>query len=49
MKLVTQTVRLPVIASVVRRNGAFYDAIVEGRADAVLVASLFHFREVEII
>jgi cyclase len=50
MKLVTQTVRLPVIAS----GGAgemehFYDAIAEGRADAVLAASLFHFREVEIM
>lgn len=50
LKLVTNTVRLPVIAS----GGAgkmehFYDAIAEGMADAVLAASLFHFREVEIM
>jgi cyclase len=26
----------------------FYDAFTEGKADAVLAASLFHFREMEI-
>ena len=26
----------------------FYDAFTEGKADAVLAASLFHFRELEI-
>ena len=50
LKAVTDTVRLPVIAS----GGAgqmehFYDAIEEGKADAVLAASLFHFREIEIM
>ena len=42
-------VDIPVIAS----GGAgtmehFYDAFTEGKADAVLAASLFHFRELEI-
>ena len=40
---------VPVIAS----GGAgklehFYDALVEGRAEAVLAASLFHYKELEI-
>ena len=26
----------------------FYDALTEGRADAVLAASLFHYKEMEI-
>ena len=26
----------------------FYEALTEGKADAVLAASLFHFREMEI-
>ena len=42
-------VPIPVIAS----GGAgklehFYDALVEGRAEAVLAASLFHYKELEI-
>ncbi|MCX7841916.1 MAG: imidazole glycerol phosphate synthase subunit HisF [Clostridia bacterium] len=46
---VSQSVKIPVIAS----GGAgkmehFYDALTEGKADAVLAASLFHFREMEI-
>jgi cyclase len=41
--------KIPVIAS----GGAgtlphFYEALTEGKADAVLAASLFHFREMEI-
>ena len=41
--------RIPVIAS----GGAgspehFYDAVVQGRADAALAASLFHFGELRI-
>ncbi len=41
---------IPVIAS----GGAgtkehFYDALSEGKADAVLAASLFHFKELEIM
>jgi cyclase len=43
---ISETVRIPVIAS----GGAgnlehLYDAIVDGKADAVLAASIFHFRE----
>lgn len=46
---VSEHVSIPVIAS----GGAgkkehFYDALTEGKADAALAASLFHFRELEI-
>ena len=46
---VSESVKIPVIAS----GGAgamehFYDALTEGKADAVLAASLFHYRELEI-
>ncbi|MDR3090774.1 MAG: imidazole glycerol phosphate synthase subunit HisF [Clostridiales bacterium] len=46
---IAEALRIPVIAS----GGAggmedFYDAFTEGRADAALAASLFHFREIEI-
>lgn len=46
---VSESVGIPVIAS----GGAgtmehFYDALTEGKADAVLAASLFHYREMEI-
>lgn len=48
-KAVSETVNIPVIAS----GGAgklehFYDVIATGGADAVLAASLFHYRELEI-
>ncbi len=48
-RLIAQSVKIPVIAS----GGAgkmehFYDAFSEGKADAVLAASLFHYREMEI-
>lgn len=48
-RAVSQAVSIPVIAS----GGAgtkehFYDALTEGKADAVLAASLFHYRELEI-
>ncbi len=48
-KAVTEAVKIPVIAS----GGAgklehFYDALVEAGAEAVLAASLFHYRELEI-
>ncbi len=48
-RTVSDNVSIPVIAS----GGAgkkehFYDALTEGRADAVLAASLFHFKELEI-
>lgn len=49
-KAVAESVPVPVIAS----GGAgklehFYDAITIGKADAVLAASLFHFKELEIM
>lgn len=45
----SETIRLPIIAS----GGAgtiqhFVDAVQQGQADAVLAASLFHFREIQI-
>lgn len=48
-KAVSESVSIPVIAS----GGAgapehFYDAVTEGKAEAVLAASLFHFKELEI-
>jgi phosphoribosylformimino-5-aminoimidazole carboxamide ribotide isomerase/imidazole glycerol phosphate synthase glutamine amidotransferase subunit len=49
LRAVSEKVTIPIIAS----SGAgtkehFLEALVEGRADAVLAASLFHFRELEI-
>jgi len=49
-KIISENVSIPVIAS----GGAgkmehFYDALTEGKADAVLAASLFHYKEMEII
>lgn len=46
---IAKTVSIPVIAS----GGAgtmehFYDALVDGKADAALAASLFHYKELEI-
>nr|MBQ8252881.1 imidazole glycerol phosphate synthase subunit HisF [Lachnospiraceae bacterium] len=48
-RLISENVSIPVIAS----GGAgklehFYDALTEGKADAALAASLFHFKELEI-
>ena len=48
-KAVAESVGIPVIAS----GGAgtmehFYEALTEGKAEAALAASLFHFRELEI-
>lgn len=48
-RMVSENVSIPVIAS----GGAgkmehFYDAFVDGKADAALAASLFHFKELEI-
>lgn len=48
-KAVSEAVSVPVIAS----GGAgkeehFYDALTEGKADAALAASLFHYKELEI-
>ena len=46
---IAENVSIPVIAS----GGAgtkehFYDALTEGKADAALAASLFHYKELEI-
>ncbi len=48
-KAVSESVKIPIIAS----GGAgsmehFYKVLTEGKADAVLAASLFHFRQIEI-
>ncbi len=48
-RIIADSVPVPVIAS----GGAgqmshFYDALTEGKADAVLAASLFHYKEMEI-
>jgi len=50
LRTVSKSIGIPVIAS----GGAgakshFYDAFTEGKADAVLAASLFHFGELEIM
>lgn len=49
-KIISENVSVPVIAS----GGAgtkehFYEALTEGKADAVLAASLFHYKELEIM
>ena len=49
-RMISENVSIPVIAS----GGAgakehFYDAFNEGKADAALAASLFHFKELEIM
>ena len=48
-RIISENVSIPVIAS----GGAgtkehFYDALTDGKADAALAASLFHFKELEI-
>ena len=48
-RTIAENVSIPVIAS----GGAgtmehFYDALTEGKADATLAASLFHYKELEI-
>ena len=48
-RAVSQNAQIPVIASGGAGNmNHFYEAFTEGAADAVLAASLFHFREIEI-
>lgn len=49
-KTISENVKIPVIAS----GGAgtkehFYDALTKGKADAALAASLFHYKELEIV
>ena len=49
-KLISKAVSIPVIASGGAGNMQhFYDAFNEGEAEAALAASLFHYREMEII
>ena len=48
-RMVSENVSVPVIASGGAGNMEhFYDAFTEGKADAALAASLFHFKELEI-
>ncbi len=48
-RLISENVSIPVIASGGAGNlSHFYDALTEGKADAALAASLFHFKELEI-
>lgn len=48
-KTVAENVGIPVIASGgAGTMGHFYEALTEGKAEAALAASLFHFRELEI-
>ena len=43
---ISEAVKIPVIASGGAGNlGHLYEALTEGKADAVLAASIFHFRE----
>lgn len=49
-RIISESVKIPVIAS----GGAgtkqhFYEALTEGKADAALAASLFHYKELEIV
>lgn len=49
-KTISEHVSVPVIASGGAGNKEhFYDALTEGKADAALAASLFHYRELEIM
>ena len=49
-KTIASNVRIPVIASGGAGNKKhFYDVLTEGEADAALAASLFHFKELEIV
>ena len=48
-RAVAESVSIPVIASGgAGRLSHFYDALTEGKAEAVLAASLFHYKELEI-
>lgn len=49
-KAISEAVSVPVIASGGAGNKEhFYDALTEGKADAALAASLFHYKELEIM
>ena len=48
-KIIAENVSVPVIASGgAGTNEHFYDVLTEGKADAALAASLFHYKELEI-
>ena len=48
-RTIAENVSIPVIASGGAGNKEhFYDALTEGKADAALAASLFHYKELEI-
>ncbi len=48
-RLIAENVSIPVIASGgAGTMGHFYDTLTDGKADAALAASLFHFKELEI-
>ena len=48
-RIISESVSIPVIASGGAGNkDHFYDVLTEGKADAALAASLFHFKELEI-
>lgn len=49
-RMISENVSIPVIASGGAGTKAhFYDALTEGKADAALAASLFHYKELEIV
>ncbi|PKM50230.1 MAG: imidazole glycerol phosphate synthase subunit HisF [Firmicutes bacterium HGW-Firmicutes-7] len=49
-KMISEKVNIPVIASGGAGNMShFSDVLTEGKADAALAASLFHFKEIEIV
>ena len=49
-RMVAEHVSIPVIASGGAGNKQhFYDVFVEGKADAALAASLFHYKELDIM
>lgn len=49
-RLISENVSIPVIASGGAGNmDHFYDALTDGKADAALAASLFHYKELEIL
>ena len=49
-KMISENVSIPVIASGGAGNKEhFYEALTEGKADAALAASLFHYKELEIV
>jgi len=49
-RIISENVSVPVIASGGAGNMEhFYDALTEGKADAALAASLFHYKELEIM